>query len=185
MFKLLLILACCTAGFGQMLNPSFLSPLMDGGGGVATLTLTFVDSVPTANVSAVQWTLVLPPGVTAALAVPGEAALSAAKKTPCNGLLCFAYGVNMQVFQSGVVAMIPITIPSTIPPGPLTFRLTKLIAASPGGDPVTVTSTPATLVIIPQYDTTSACTSRNSDGSCTVVSVVLALLAALGFPVHP
>lgn len=203
--RTLAALLFCLTLHAQQLNLS-LNPATVQSGGTTTATLTFQDTSPTDNITAVQWNAALPAGVSFGVA----ATVVANKSTTCNGTECVLAGtpdptthlVNVTPLVSGAVVTFPVTV--TAKPGTAMLTLQGLSAANNLGSAVAITSTGATLTITgSKYDLDGngavdyndavvalrqvlglvACTNANflNDG-CMADDLVLELRAVLGLP---
>lgn len=137
----LILFAACSLR-AQSINLS-VSPTQVKPNTTATVTLTYADSAPSAGLAGLQWQLVLPPGLTAAPAVPGAAAIAAQKIVTCGILVCLLIGdgmpPNATPMASGVLATIPVMVASP-PNGPLNIVLTGVLGTTGPGLAVNLTS---------------------------------------------
>src|SRR5487761_2597200 len=133
-------------------------------GGTATVTLTYTDPTPSANLAGLQWQLSLPSQIS--LGVPplitaidvGLAAGKIAQSNPVNGYTilagtgCFtctpAIALNNNTIPTGGIASATITVASTATAGPLNIGLAScpstpttclpLLGSDPNGNPITL-----------------------------------------------
>jgi hypothetical protein len=177
-------------------------------GGSATLTLTYADAVPTANLAGIQWTLTLPMGVTAGAPAMGAAGTAAGKVLSCGAaapVICILIGdgtpLNQTAIGSGVLATVPLTVAASAF-GTLTLSLSGTLGATAPGLAAAVSATSAALAVISKYDLNGdgmvnsadvaimlsdaeagTCTGAAvgvGDGKCGLADVELEILAALG-----
>lgn len=148
-------------------------------GSTATLNLTFIPGTGVQpQPAALQWLIALPAGITATV-TPGVASGTSAKNISCSPtLFCVASGVNGNLFQPGVVAIITFTMPAN----PLTIPINNVLGASQAGNAVVVTAGPPALIPVlgvppPPPPTTSAC-DVNGDGKVDGADVALFNAAA-------
>ena len=154
-----------------------ISPASGALGSTATLTLTFADSSPSANIAGFEWTLALPGGMTAGAPALGAASTAASKAINCNGVECIILGdgstLNQTVFASGIIATIPLTLSPTASLGSVQIALDNVIAPNAGGSAVAISTTPISFSIGSVYD-------LNGDGVGNAANVTIALNEALG-----
>jgi hypothetical protein len=178
-------------------------------GSTPTLSITFTDASPSANISAFEWTLSLPAGFTAGAPTQGPVSTAGQKVLTCSGLVCVDVGsdggtvaLNNTAYGSGVVATVPLTISTSAATGSASISA-ALVAVNAGGSVVTVpTPAPVTFAVLSIYDLTGdgvvnasdvaaaiqellagQCTSPFSlvgDGKCNLADVVMVLRVALG-----
>lgn len=188
---------------GLSVAPASVAP-----GGIATLSLTYTDAVPSANIAGIEWSLTLPAGVTAGASTLGAASSGAAKVLTCGPAICLLIGngatPNETAIGSGVLATIPVTVSAATAPGALSISLAAVSGATGPGLLAAVTTTPATLTVSSKYDlngdgsvttaditlmlnitdgTTATCAAPASgvgDGKCGLIDVELEILAVLG-----
>ena len=180
-----------------------LSPPSVYPGQSVTLTLTYTDSAVSANVAGLEWSYVLPAGLTLATPVIGTAGTTAAKTLACNGPLCIVYGLNITTFGSGAVATATITVPSTQAAGTMSVSLSQAEGATDQGVAVNLVVGPSVSVLVlnkadlngdgvvniddvqialSQALGTTGCTNGdiNGNGKCDLIDVLLVVKAALG-----
>ena len=135
-------------------------------GSTFILTLAFADAAPTLNAAGFQWTLSIPSGMNVGTPVAGAASVAANKQIQCNGLTCIAFGVDASIYQSGIVATIPIFITPAAPKGNQPITITSVVASSQGNQ-IPVPS-PATvfLNIRPNTGTTPWFTATVGSNTC-------------------
>ncbi len=205
MKRILIGFLLCGAAFAQSIALS-VSPASVPAGGTATLTLTYTDASPSANLAGLEWTFAPPTGATQGTLAPGAATTAAAKVISCGTAACIDAGtgptLNANVIASGVLATIPITVTAGTGAGPLSLALTGVQGATSAGLVAAVTTTAATLTVLSKYDLngdgvvnsadvqimlgeaeTGTCTAPSTgvgDGKCDVSDVVLEILASLG-----
>lgn len=162
-------------------------------GQVVNLVLTLIGSAG-ANIADLEWGLNLPAGVTAGAVIGGTASTAAQKTIYCNvtNTLCVGLGLSQAsppsppvlsnlTYSDGVVASVPVTIPSGAAPGPMVIGLISLAGASLTGGLVTVTSGAGaglTLTVLNKCDV-------NKDGVVNSVDVSAVLNPLLGVGVCP
>lgn len=204
MKRLFLAAALAAALHGQSLNLS-VAPASVQAGQPATLTITFADSSGGSSTSGMQWTAVAP-NTTIGTTAAGAAATAAGKTAVCNLATCLVVSplspLNNNVIGNGVVATVPITVPSGTAPGNIALSLSGIFAANTTGSAVSIASAPVNLLVLSKYDLngdgvvnsadvqiaeaqadgSQQCTDGdvNGDGKCNVEDVVLEILAALG-----
>lgn len=200
-FLFALILSAALAN-AQSLNLS-VSPASVKAGGSSTLTITWQDAATSTNTAAFQWTA---GGATIGAGSAGTALTSAGKSLACNGATCIGVSestpLNNNPIASGVLATVPLSVPTGTAPGPLTISLSGVVAVNTTGSQVTVTSAPVTLTVLSNYDLngdgvvnltdvlsavaqavgSQSCSTAdvNGDGKCNVIDVELVIEAALG-----
>jgi len=116
-------------------------------GNTASLNLTLTS--PTGNEpAAVQWTLTYSTSdVTAISAAAGSAATAAGKSVSCNGgsgtYTCIAFGSNATIISNGTLAVINVTLASTVTS--TSIGVTSGLGASAAGSSITVSATGGTV----------------------------------------
>jgi len=126
-------------------------------GGTATLTLTYNDASPTANVAAIQWQLAIPATLSAEVPVAGDEAIATNKVisyNTVNGYTILAgtgKPLNATPMTSGVLATILVTAPLNAGSGVRTIGFGSdlpLLGAGPNGDAVTISGGSVTLTVL-------------------------------------
>lgn len=170
-------LLCASLALAQSIDLSFSGSTTPGSS--ATLSLTFTDASPSANIAGLEWGLTLPTGITAGVPVLGAAGTAAAKAVNCGtgNTPCILAGtgspLNDTAIASGVLVTVPLSIPLTQPVGSGTVALSNLTAVNSGGSAVSITSSSATLQILSPFD-------LNADGQVNAADVLIMLNAVLG-----
>lgn len=176
--KIALRLVQLFLGFGlvaaaQSLVVSVSPTTIPSTGGFATVTISFQDASPTANVTALQWVTSFGPALNVSTGVPTTVQNSKPVSCPTPG--CISAGtastnLNVTAFAAGPVATYPITINSGAS-GQLTLTLTSVAGASTSGVMVPMTVVPTKLSITSQYDLTG---DGVVDGQDVAVAVQIA-----------
>jgi hypothetical protein len=149
--KLALLMLMAVAAAGQSVTLSLSSSSMFQSGGAVTLTLTFADLFPTADMGGLQW-VVSGTGVTAGTPTLGAASTAVPAAVQCGPVICIDTGAvdatpNDNPFASGVLMTIPLTVAPTAA-GPLVISLTGVVASDITGEPIVVTIIPVTLTMV-------------------------------------
>ena len=137
------------------------------------VTVSYVDSNPSAAVTALQFNLNTPAGISAPIWTLGAAGVAAGKSLQCNGTLCAASGLNTTVIQSGVIGTAVFQFPANQSSGTVPFTISGAIGQTLGtnalanlvvftaGQPITVTvpgNTPGVTTLLAGTVTDKACT---------------------------
>lgn len=102
-----------------------------------------------------QWTLVFSPSDVVAISVaPGPAAIAAAKTISCNGpvpgrYICLATGINTNLINNGVLAIVNITVSTTV--SSTTIDLSDTLSATLDGEPYVTSGTGAVVTVVAAY----------------------------------
>jgi hypothetical protein len=208
--KTILFVLFAAYSAAQSISLSVAPAMVSESGGSATLTLTFADAVPTANVAGLEWTLTLPAGVTAGAATIGAASMAAGKVLTCGTTvppICVLIGdgttLNEAAIASGVLATMPLTVAASTVPGSLSILPRAVLGTTGPGMAVSIAASTINLVVDSEYDlngdgvvnaadvaimaseadgssTCSAPSTGVGDGKCGLIDVELEILAALG-----
>ena len=125
-------------------------------GGTVSLNLS-LSSASGSQPAGIQWTLAYSPSAIVAIsASAGAAATAAAKSLSCTGsagsYTCFltglaSSGLNANIIQNGVVAVLTVTMSATSPG--TTINVTNPLASSAAGGAIQTTATGGTITALP------------------------------------
>src|ERR1039457_1836110 len=120
-------------------------------GGTASLALSLANLGGT-QVAALQWTLNYPSSSISGITVTaGPASTTAAKTLYCSGsggtYSCLAVGINSDIIGDGVVANVQLSLTTSATSVDIT--LSDALGASLAGDAIPVSTTGATLTVVP------------------------------------
>lgn len=151
-----LVFACASAqSVSLSVYPGSILP-----GGTTTLTLTYNDAKPAANVAAIQWQLALPATLSSARPVAGDEAIATNKVVSYNAANGYTIvagtgtPLNATPMTSGVLATMAVTAPLNAGSGILTIRFGSdlpLLGADPKGNPVTISGGSVTLIVLSRF----------------------------------
>jgi hypothetical protein len=165
---------------GQTITAS-LSQAAIQAGGSSTLTLTFADASPSANVAGIEWEMNPPTGVTVGTPVIGAAGTAAGKVVTCTPggtvpIICIEVGdgttLNDTAFASGVLATIPLSFAATVPKGSITVTFVAFGASTAPSSQIAMMVNLVPETILSKYD-------LNGDGSVNASDVLIMLQEAL------
>ena len=134
--KILIALILAIALKAQTLTPS-LSSSSTYSSSTITLNLSFADSAPPSDISALQWTIKLPAGFSMGTPVLGSGAVG--KTIACaakTGICIMPAPANSPPLVNGIVAAIPLTVAAT---GSFSVRVSGAIASTLLGGNVPIT----------------------------------------------
>ena len=157
-----------------------LTPPSPAPGTTATLAVGFVDSNPSSNAVAVEFSLSAPAMVVFGTPTLGAASTATGKQIYCGVVKCLISDTvapfNLTPLANGVLATYPVTI-SASASGPQTITLTSFGGAnSTSASSVSFSVSPLTFtpaVVLSKYD-------LNGDGVVDIKDVLLAVLQAIG-----
>jgi len=137
MKTIIAVLFCSGLVFGQTLTLTGPATARPGN----TIAVDVVLASPPADLAGVQWSVGLPPGLTAT-ATAGAASNTAAKTLYCkdDATLCLAVGINTNLYAAGVVATYSVVLPAVLTPGPVTIPLSGVIGATLEGKQAPLTA---------------------------------------------
>lgn len=150
------------------------------------------------NIAAVEFSLALPAGAVvpfqacpavagvtptptnciaagAASTAAGKSSVSCAPVTAGGLLTCLSWGPNANVYSDGIVALVPVSLPTSSAPGSISLVASNISAASAAGAGLTVAAGPVLSVMV-----LNPC-DINSDGALNAADINPALAQALGF----
>ncbi len=128
----------CLTLHAQVLTPILSFPFAYQGS-TLNLAINFADSIPSAGIAGLQWSVTAPPGFTFGTPVLGAASIAAGKSINCNNGTCIVSATNTTTFQNGLVATLPVTVTAAAATGPWTVGLSGLVATSATGIGVPIT----------------------------------------------
>lgn len=155
--KLAALLALSAFGICAQSLVLTITPSQISAGGTAQLSVYFQDTAAGSNATALQWTVVLPTGITVGAPVLGQAGINTQKllfqgTNPATLMFLGGFGTGQQnnsnALPTGVVATVPLVASSTAPVGTSQVSLTGLIAVDPSSAELTITNTPANVSVI-------------------------------------
>jgi hypothetical protein len=123
--------------------------------GIASTTAGSTASIPLTlipgplSISALQFSIFLPTGITVSSVTAGPAALAAGKSVDfsAGNQMALIFGVSSTPIREGVVAIVKVAVSSASLPGFYSFGLSSPIAADPKGTQIPLSLTSGTIKV--------------------------------------
>jgi uncharacterized protein (TIGR03437 family) len=185
LLSLAALLAISSSAYGQTTLSLGSGSATRGGSVSLNLSLNTSGSAP----AGVQWTVSYPASDVASVSATAGAALTAAGKSlSCNAsggtIICLTSGMNSSVINSGVVAVLGLTLTSTGSASSISLPLSNVIGALPDGTLATVSGSGGTVAATTPTQITASslqCSpSTVASGGAASCTVTVSAAAASG-----
>jgi hypothetical protein len=130
--------------------------------------------------AALQWAFALPAGYS--VSQPTTTVVGKGLSCTPDNTLCILWGMNASVVPNGPVSTTTITLPPSLPYGPVTFPLVKLAAAGPTGASVPVIAGPVVSLLVVSPDINGDGKVDASDVQAMLTEVLAAQASGTGTP---